>query len=171
MKERDEFAVVGKEHLRVEAAEKVRGEYEYVGDISLPNMLHGKILLSPYAHALIKRIDTTKAEKLPGVKAVITHKDVVDRWFVRAPGTHSSNPRTLDNRIIDEKLRYVGDRVAAVAATSLEIAEEALGLIEVDYEELPHVLDPVEAMKPDAPVIHNFIKMADKDIPIKNNII
>ena len=171
MKERDEFAVIGKDHLRVEAAEKVRGEYEYVGDISLPNMLHGKILHSPYAHALIKRIDTTKAEKLPGVKAVVTHKDVVDRWFIRTVGTHPSNPRTLDNRIIDGKVRCVGDRVAAVAAISLEIAEEALGLIKVDYEELPAVFDPVEAMKPGAPVIHDSIKMADKDIPIKNNIL
>jgi len=171
MNQREKFLVIGKDHPGVEVEEKVRGEFEFVGDISLPNMLHAKILRSPYAHALVKRIDTTKAEKLPGVKAVITHKDVVDRWFVRAPGTHSSNPRTLDTRIIDEKMRYVGDRVAAVAATSLEIAEEAVELIEVEYEELPAVFDPVKAMQPGAPVIHDSIKLADEDIPIKNNIV
>ncbi|MCK4722681.1 MAG: xanthine dehydrogenase family protein molybdopterin-binding subunit, partial [Dehalococcoidia bacterium] len=171
MKERDEFLVIGKDYPKVEVEEKVTGEYEFVGDISLPHMLHAKILRSPYAHALVKSINTKRAKELPGVKAVITHEDVKERWFTRAPGTHSSNPRTLDTRIIDEKMRYVGDRVAAVAATSLEIAEEALELIEVEYEELPAVFDPVEAMQPGAPVVHESIKMADNDIPIKNNIV
>jgi len=171
MKERDEFLVIGKDHPKVEVEEKVTGEYEFAGDISLPHMLHAKILRSPYAHALVKSINTKQAKELPGVKAVITHEDVKERWFVRAPGTHSSNPRTLDTRIIDEKMRYVGDRVAAVAATSLEIAEEALGLIEVEYEKLPAVFDPIEAMQPGAPVIHDSIKMADNNIPIKNNIV
>lgn len=171
MNEEEKFLVIGKDHPKVEVEEKVTGEFEFVGDISLPNMLHAKILRSPYAHALVKSINTKRAKELPGVKAVITHEDVKERWFVRAPGTHPSNPRTLDNRIIDEKVRYVGDRVAAVAATSPEIAEEALGLIEVDYEELPAVFDPVEAMQPGAPVIHDSLKLADKDIPIKNNIV
>ena len=171
MKEKDEFLVIGKDYPKVEVEEKVTGEYEFVGDISLPHMLHAKILRSPYAHALVKSINTKRAKELPGVKAVITHEDVKERWFTRAPGTHSSNPRTLDTRIIDEKMRYVGDRVAAVAATSLEIAEKALELIEVEYEELPAVFDPIEAMQPGAPVIHDSIKMADNDIPIKNNIV
>jgi len=171
MKGREGFLVIGKNHPRVEVEEKVTGEYEYIGDIKLPNMLHAMILRSPYAHALVKKIDTSKARVLPGVKAVITHEDVKDRWFVRAPGTHPSNPRSLDTRIIDDKMRYVGDRVAAVAATSLEVAEEALGLIEVEYEELPFVTDPVEAMKPGAPVIHESVKIATEDVPVKNNIL
>ncbi len=171
MKESEKFLVIGKDHPRVEVEEKVTGECEFVSDISLPHMLHGKILRSPYAHALIKRIDTTKAEKLPGVKAVITYKDVPQQIFVRAWGVHPSRPRTEDSHILEEEMRYVGDRVAAVAATSVEIAEEALRLIEVEYEELPAVFDLVQAMQPDAPLVHRTVRLADKDIPIKNNVL
>ncbi len=169
MKEREEFQVIGKNHPRVEVEEKVTGEYEYIGDISLPNMLHAKILRSPYAHALVKRIDTSKARALPGVKAVITHEDVSQRPLTRAVGAHPAKPRAIDTYILEKEVRYVGDRVAAVVATSLEVAEEALGLIEVEYEELPFVFDLVEAMKPGAPVVHESVKMGAEDVPITNN--
>ena len=169
--EEEKFLVIGKDHPRVEVEEKAKGEYEFIGDISLPNMLHGKVLRSPHAHALVKSINTKRAEELPGVKVVITHKDVPQRCLMRAWGTHSSKPRSQDSHILEEEVRYVGDRVAAVAATSLEIAEEALGLIEVEYEELPAVFDPVQAMQPDAPPVHRTVRLGDEDIPVKNNIL
>jgi CO/xanthine dehydrogenase Mo-binding subunit len=170
MRGKTKFRVIAKDHPRVEVEGKVRGQYQYAGDISLPNMLHGRVLRSPHAHALVSNINTKRAERLSGVKAVITHSDTVGRWFVRRPGTHSSNPLTLDSSIIDEKVRHVGDRVAAVAATSAEIAEEALRLIEVEYNELPAVFDPIEAMRPGSPVIHDSVRTGDREVPIENNI-
>jgi len=171
MAEKEEFLVIGRDYPRVEVKEKVRGQYEYVGDISLPNLLHAKILRSPYAHALVKRINTERAEKLPGVRAVITYKDVPQQLVTRAPGVHTSKPRTLDSHILEEEVRYVGDRVAAVAADSIESAEEALKLIEIEYEELPAVFDPVQAMQQDAPPVQRSVRLGDEEIPIKNNIL
>jgi len=171
VKEREGFLVIGKDHRRVDVEDKARGEYQYVGDISLPNMLHAKVLRSPYAHALVKKINTEKAEKLPGVKAVITHKNVPDRPMLRIPGIHFTNrTRLQDSHILEEEVRYVGDRVAAVAAESLEIAEEALRLIEVEYQELPAVLDPIEAMKSDAHLVHKKVILGNDEVEMKNNI-
>ena len=168
--EEEKFLVIGKDHPRVEVEDKVRGEYQYIGDMSLPNMLHAKILRSPYAHALVKSINTEKAERLPGVKAVITYKDVADKLLLRIPGVHFTKKNRLqDSHALEEEVRYVGDRVAAVAATSLEIAEEALGLIEVEYEELPAVFDPIEAMKPGAPAVHKTIMIGNDSYEPKNN--
>jgi CO/xanthine dehydrogenase Mo-binding subunit len=172
MKEGQGFVVIGRDHPRVEVEAKVRGEFLYVGDISLPNMLHAKILRSPYAHALVKGINTEKAGKLPGVKAVITCKDkeIADRLLLRIIGVHRTRKTRLqDSHALEEEVRYVGDRVAAVAATSLEIAEEALGLIEVEYEQLPAVIDPLEAMQPGAPLVHQKIMIGDKEFEPKNN--
>jgi len=133
-------------------------------------MLHAKILRSPYAHALVRSINTEKAKRLPGVKAVITHKDIADRLLLRVPGIHFTNKTRLqDSHALEQEVRYVGDRVAAVAATSLEIAEEALGLIEVEYKELPSVVDPIEAMKPGAPLVHKTIMVGNKEFEPKNN--
>ena len=173
MKERERFLVIGKDHPRVEAEDKVRGEYQYVGDMSLPNMLHAKILRSPYAHALVKRINTEKAERLPGVKMVITckDKDIADRLLLRITGIHrTKKTRLQDSHALEEEVRYVGDRVAAVAAVSPDIAEEALQLIEVEYEELPAVFDPIEAMEPGAPVVHKKVMVGDKEVEIENNV-
>jgi len=170
--EEEKFNVIGKDYPRFEVEDRVRGEYQYVGDMSLPNMLHGKILRSPYAHAMVKRINTEKAERLPGVKAVITckDKDIADRLLLRIIGIHrTKKTRLQDSHALEEEVRYVGDRVAAVAATSVEIAEEALGLIEVEYEELPAVLDPIEAMKPGAALVHKKIMIGDKEFEPKNN--
>jgi len=172
MPEEEKFTVIGKDYPRVEVEERVKGEYQYIGDMSLPNMLHAKVLRSPYAHALVKKINTEKAEKLPGVKAVITCKDedITSRWLLRIPGVHfTKRNRLQDSHTLEEEARYVGDRVAAVAATSLEIAEEALNLIEVEYEELPAVFNPIEAMQPGAPVVHKKVMIGYDEYEPKNN--
>ncbi len=169
MKEKTKFKVIGRDYPRVDVTEKVRGEYEFVGDIVLPGLLHCKVLRSPHAHALVKKIDTDRARRLPGVKAVITHKDVADKRIYRVTSVNPSMPYPVDSCILEEHVRHVGDRVAAVAATSVETAEEALELIDVEYEELPAVFDPVEAIKPGAPAVHEAIWFGDQKIPIENN--
>ncbi|MFQ5998025.1 MAG: xanthine dehydrogenase family protein molybdopterin-binding subunit, partial [Candidatus Bathyarchaeia archaeon] len=142
-----ELSVVGKRVPLKDAYEKASGSLKYAVDISSPEMLYGGILRSPHAHARITRIDTTKAESLPGVKAVVTHKDVPhEREWV---GVWINSSR----RVLDDTVRYVGDEVAAVAAVDRDTAEHALGLIDVDFEILPAVFDPEEAMKPSAPLI------------------
>ena len=146
--EHKEFTVIGEALPRVDAMVKATGEGRFVSDIQLPGMLFGKILRSPYAHAKILNIDTTKAERLPGVKTVVTAKDSIRKPFCIFP--HLANNLIMQ----DEKVRYIGDQVAAVAAIDEDIAEEAFDLIRVEYEELPAVFDPEEAMKPGAPKIH-----------------
>jgi CO/xanthine dehydrogenase Mo-binding subunit len=139
--------VVGKSEIRVDALDKVRGKLEYVADLEFPGALHGKVLRSPYPHALIKSIHIEKAKGLPGVAAVLTSKDV--------PGRNGIGVVIPDQPVIcGDKVRYVGDGVALVAAETEEIAIQALGLIEVEYEPLPPVLSPEEALRPDAPKIH-----------------
>jgi CO/xanthine dehydrogenase Mo-binding subunit len=131
---------------RIEGPDKVTGHTRYAGDVNLPGMLWGAILRSPYPHAVIKSIDTSAAKRAPGVVAVVTGQD--------APG-HTMGKILRDLPVLCwDRVRYVGDRVAAVAAESKEAAEAALGLIEVEYEELPAVFDPIEAMKPESPLIH-----------------
>ena len=142
-----EFSVVGKSVTRLGVRELVTGEAKYSIDAKLPGMLHGKILRSPHPHARILSVDTSKAEKVPGVKAVVTSRDV------------SGVPQTVYSPQIpplaDGIVRYVGEPVAAVAAVDEYTATEALDLIKVEYEELPAVFAPEEAMKPGAPKIHN----------------
>ncbi len=144
-----ELSVVGKRLPLKDAYQKVTGSLRYAVDFSLSGMLHGKVLRSPYAHARIVKIDTSRAESLPGVAAIITHKDV--------PQTEWTNPSlNCRRRVLDDRVRFVGDEVAAVAAVDKYIAEEALELIEVEYEELPHVFDIEEAMAPDAPQVSPY---------------
>lgn len=145
-----EFLVVGKSLPKVDAIEKVTGTGKYTVDIQLPKMLYGKILRSPYPHAKILKVDTSKAEKYPGVIATLTIEDVPRVLHGAGPAPYYMQ----DEYTIDEKVRYVGDKVAAVAAVSEEIAEEALELIDVEYEVLPAVFDPEKATKADAPSIH-----------------
>ena len=140
-----EFSVVGKKTPRIDAYERVTGQAQYTGDIQLPDMLYARVLRSPHPHAKIIGIDASKAEKLPGVKAVIHHGNAMIPW--------SSGGHTHPRFIFNNPVRFVGDAVAAVAATDRHIAEQALALIEVKYEKLPHVLDANEALKPDAPKI------------------
>jgi 4-hydroxybenzoyl-CoA reductase alpha subunit len=141
----EELFFVGKDVPRVDARAKATGEAIYTADIAFPNMLWGQMLRSPLPHAKILHIDTSRAERLSGVKAVITGRETP---FVFGVSHMDQTP------LQTEKVRYVGDPVAAVAAVDLDTAEEALSLIQVDYEPLPAVFDPEEAMREGAPVIH-----------------
>ncbi|MFN8457274.1 MAG: molybdopterin cofactor-binding domain-containing protein [Anaerolineae bacterium] len=154
MKDSVEYAVIGTSPARVDGIEKVTGMARYAGDVMLPGMLYGKMKRSPHAHANIVRIDTSKAEALPGVKAVLTVNNVPRVLHGGAPPPRISSV-WKDQYIFDHKVRFMGEGVAAVAAISEEIAEEALDLIEVEYEVLPAVFDPEETTQPDAPLIHN----------------
>ncbi|HWI62688.1 MAG TPA: molybdopterin cofactor-binding domain-containing protein [Symbiobacteriaceae bacterium] len=146
--------VVGKSVRKVDNNKLVTGRPAFTDDIEHRGMLHARLLLSPHAHARIKRIDATKARQLPGVHAVLTYQDIPRVTFTTA-GQSYPEPSPFDTRSLDDKVRFVGDRVAAVAAETPEIAEQALRLIEVDYEVLPAIFDPVEALKPGAPIIHD----------------
>ncbi len=150
----EQFKVVGQPVPKVDALKLVQGKAAFVADFERPGMLYAKILHSPYAHARIKRIDTTKARALPGVHAVLTYQDV-PRVVFSSAGQSYPIPGPRDYVSLDDKVRYVGDRVAAVAAETPEIAEAALRLIEVEYEVLPPVLSLQEAMAEGAPVIHD----------------
>jgi len=156
-------SVIGAPVARVEGLEKVTGRALYAADVRLPEALWGKILRSPYPHARIVNVDTAQAWRVPGVRAVLTGKDVVGHYRGKA---------VRDLPVLCwEKVRYVGDRVAAVAAETIDAAEEALGRIEVEYEELPAVFDPVQAMQPGAPVLHedpSAYEGLNKDISVKD---
>src|SRR5439155_16074914 len=145
---------VGTSPWRVDGIGLVTGSAKFTDDIFLKGMLHGKILGSPHAHARILDIDTTEAEKLPGVVIVLTHKNV-PRVAHTTAGQGYPEPSPYDAFMFDTKVRFVGDRVACVAAESAEIAEQALKLINVKYEVLPAVFDVREAVKYGAPVIHD----------------
>jgi len=147
------MSVVGTSVKRTDTLGKVTGQAMYAGDLILPGMLHGKIKRSTVAHAKIKRIDAGKALALPGVKAVLTYENVPRVLHYGSPHPRSASV-TKDQYILDNKVRYWGEGVAAVAATMEEIAEEALDLIDVEYEELPAAFTVEEALRPGAPLIH-----------------
>jgi putative selenate reductase molybdopterin-binding subunit len=159
--------VVGNNLRKVDGIKLVSGRSAFTDDIQLPGMLCGKILPSPHAHARIRRIDTRKAKALAGVHAVLTYKDVP-----RVPHTTAGQawpePSPYDTYLLDSKVRFVGDRVAAVAAETRALAERALKLIEVEYELLPAVLDMEQAMLPGAPVIHDEPDSAKIYDPFRN---
>ncbi len=162
-------SVVGKPEKKVDAAKLVQGKPAFADDIELRGMLYAKVLYSPVAHARIKRIDASRARALPGVHAVLTYQDI-PRVVYSTAGQSDPIPGPLDSVSLDSKVRFVGDRVAFVAAETEELAERALELIEVEYEELPAVLDPREAMQPGAPRIHDepdYVNFADSD-PSRN---
>lgn len=144
---------IGKSLNRVEDPRFLKGEGRYVDDITLPNMLHAAIKRAPHAHALITRIDTSKAEALPGVVRVLTGKDV-EAHAGQLP-SFSMNPNIRHDMIVVDKVRHYGECVAAVIAENRYIAEDAVDLIEVEYEPLPVVLDPFEAQAPDAPLVQD----------------
>mgnify|MGYP000878750520 CR=1 FL=1 len=149
-----EMSVVGKPELKVDGVKLVKGNPAFTDDIELRGMLHAKVLRSPHAHARIVSIDDSRARALPGVHAVIHHGNL-PRVLHATGGQSWPNPLPYDQVSFDSKVRHVGDRVAAVAAETPEIAEAALALIDVTYEVLPFVLDEREAMRPGAPVIHD----------------
>ncbi|MBI4523111.1 MAG: xanthine dehydrogenase family protein molybdopterin-binding subunit [Deltaproteobacteria bacterium] len=140
------YSAIGKASLRVDGADKVSGKAFYTADRALAGMAWGKVLRSPIPHGRITRIDTSRAEAYPGVFAVLTARDVSSQLFGR---------QLRDMPILArDRVRFVGEKVAAIAAESPEVAEEAANLIEVGYEELPAVFDPAEAMREDAPTLH-----------------
>jgi CO/xanthine dehydrogenase Mo-binding subunit len=140
------YRVVGKPMRRIEGDEKVTGRKAYTADVRVPGTLWGKVLRSPLPHARIVRIDTSAARSLPGVHAVLTAADLPDRYIGR---------RLYDVTLLARgRVRHVGEKVAAVAAVDADVAEEAVGLIDVEYEALPAVFDPLAAMAPDAPLLH-----------------
>jgi len=146
--------IVGTSEVKVDGAGLVLGVKKFVDDYDIPGTLVGKILFSPHAHARITRIDASKARALPGVHAVLTHHDV-PRIAHTTAGQGYPEPSPYDTFVLDNKVRYVGDRVAAVAAETEETAMQALSLIEVEYEELPAVVDAKQARVAGAPIIHD----------------
>ncbi len=152
-----QFKWVGTRPIRPDGVDKVTGRAMYGADLTLPGMLQGKVVRSPHAHARIVSIDTSKAEALDGVKAVVTAADMplADPTPVAA-GEAMINLRDLsDNVVARHKVLYEGQTVAAVAAATADIAEQAVALIKVEYDVLPHVIDVLEAMKEDAPLLHD----------------
>jgi 4-hydroxybenzoyl-CoA reductase subunit alpha len=143
-----DYTFIGKRMPRIDSRAKVMGKAKYTADLKFPGMLVGKVKRSPYAHARILSIDTSKAENLPGVQAVVTGKDTEGvKWGVFS--------YTRDQQFIQvEKVRYIGDEVAGVAAVDAETALKALDLIDVEYEELPAVFDPMESMAAETELIH-----------------
>jgi putative selenate reductase molybdopterin-binding subunit len=162
------WQTVGKPEIKVDAIKLVQGKPAFAGDFESRGMLHAKVLHSPHAHARIKKIDTSKAKELDGVAAVLTWQDI-PRVVYSTAGQSDPIPGPLDSFSLDHKVRFVGDRVAFVAAETPEIAEKALTLIEVEYEMLPAILDSREAL--DNPVkIHDepeYVNFADSN-PDKN---
>ncbi len=160
---------VGKPEQKVDAVKLVQGKPAFTADLDMRGMLVAKVLHSPVAHARIKRIDTTKAKALDGVAAVLTYQDI-PRVVYSTAGQSDPIPGPLDSFSLDSKVRFVGDRVAFVAAETEEIAYQALQLIEVEYEELPAIIDPADAMKPGAVRIHDepeYVNFGDSN-PEKN---
>ena len=153
----EEFSVIGKSVPRTDAWDKVIGRAVYTDDMKLPNMLYGRLLRSPHAHARVLNVNIEKALKLPGVKAIMTGKDILPIKYGIVPFAQDEYGLAID------KVRYVGDEVAAVAAVDEATAEAALELIEVEYEPLPAVFTIEDALKLGAPNIHEGPK-------VKNNV-
>ncbi len=156
-----DYAFIGKSMPRIDSKAKVTGEALYTADIKLPRMLSGKILRSPHPHARIRSIDVSDALRIPGVKAVVTGKDTLGKkWGVFS--------YTRDQQFLTtEKVRYVGDEVAAIAAVNEDVACEAMDRIKVEYEILDPVFDPMEAIAPSAPLLHDdFPKNINIHVPI-----
>jgi putative selenate reductase molybdopterin-binding subunit len=146
--------VVGKPEIKVDALKLVKGSSAFVDDVEMRDMLHAKVLRSPHAHARILDIDDSQARALPGVHAVLHYKNTPQVRYASG-GQSWPNPHPYDQVSFENKVRHVGDRVAAVAAETPEIAEQALTLIDVSYEVLPHVLDERAAIQPGAPILHD----------------
>ncbi|MEW6266717.1 MAG: molybdopterin cofactor-binding domain-containing protein [Thermodesulfobacteriota bacterium] len=164
------FKILGRRLEKTEAVQKATGELKYCGDLSFPNTLHVKILRSPHAQAYVRHVDLSRTKRLKGVRAAIAHADVPQiltmHQFLHVPAYMH-----FDSYLLEEKVRHHGDRVAAVAAVSPDLAEEALELIDVEYEPLPAVLDLEEAGRPGAPVVHDQARRGDRVIAIENNIV
>jgi len=156
-----DYNIIGKKVPIVDAELKVTGQFKYTDDLKLPGMLYAQVLFSPVPHARIKSLDTSAAEALPGVRAVATYKNSSRVKFNST--TRLRTQEWISNEcVFDDTVRFVGDRVAAVAADSLAIAKQALRLIRVEYEELPHYVDPVVAMQEESYPIHGSSNIVGK---------
>ncbi|MGD2178323.1 MAG: xanthine dehydrogenase family protein molybdopterin-binding subunit [Anaerolineae bacterium] len=163
----DQFSVLGRESRRKNAVARVTGEERYSVDVTLPRMLHGRVLISPYAHARIKRIDARDAEAMAAV--VVTFEDIPkvrynERIITTPPVLHK------DFYVLADKVRYRGEAVAAVAAETEALAERALRAVRVEYEPLPVLTDPIEAMQPGAEPIYDTVLWGGEPFKIENNI-
>ena len=155
-----EYKVVGTRPIRPDGADKVTGKARYAADTNLPGLLFGRVLRSPHAHARIKSIDTSKAAALPGVRAVVTSADIVEptgRASELSEGAMVNYKFLSNNVLATDKALYKGHAIAAVCASNTHIAEQALKLIEVEYEVLPPVMNAKDAMKADAPLLLSLI--------------
>src|SRR5262249_31363057 len=155
---------IGKRTPRPDGADKVTGRAAYAADPTMPGMIWGKVLRSPHPHARIRSIDTSKAEKLPGVKAVVTSKDIVDFPIAKGPVMLGIQDMRwmCRNVMARERALFHGHPVAAVAADTQAIAAEACKLIKVDFEVLPFVIDVDDARKAGAPTLFDHIKFDGK---------
>ena len=163
---------IGARTIRPDGADKVTGRATYSADNTMPGMIWGKVLRSPHAHARIRGIDTSKAEALPGVKAVVTAKDFVDFPIDKSVMLGIQDMRWMARNILaKEKALFHGHPVAAVAAVSEEVAAAACALIEVDYEVLPHVIEIEDAIKPDAPILHEWNQFEGKPSNIAGTMV
>src|SRR5580658_866916 len=169
------YKVIGSRPIRPDGVDKVTGRAKYGADYAFPGMLHGKVLRSPHAHAKIKKINFDKALKMPGVKAIVTSADLAEAADkLEQAGEMAINPHHLSMNILArDKVLYDGHAIAAVAATSPHIAEEALRLIEVEYEILPPVMTVEAAMKPGAPILLPELRNkeeGDKQTNVANHV-
>ena len=179
-KQRTPYKYVGSYRPRVDGWEKARGEAAYLDDMAnkrhFPDLLYAKVLRSPYAHARIKKLDTSKAEALPGVVYVLRYDDpeitgmlpTTNAWTSTHTVPHSRMwyPKYRDRRVLEDTVRWVGDEAGVVvAAETEEIAERALKLLDIEWEVLPFVLDPEEAMAPGAPILHPEIAPDSNILP------
>ncbi len=156
------YRVIGTSPIRPDGVDKVTGRANYAADINLPGMLYARLKCAPHAHAIIKKIDVSKALALPGVKAVVTSADFNTTDEVVGSGFMAQNRRFLvGNFMAVDKVLFYGHPVAAVAASSPHIAEDALDLIEVEYEVLQPVMDAMSAIAPDAPILHSHLRTAE----------
>jgi CO/xanthine dehydrogenase Mo-binding subunit len=162
---------IGQRTIRPDGVDKVTGRAAYAADSTMPGMIWAKVLRSPHPHARIKSINTAKAEALPGVKAVITAKDIVDFPLDKSVMLGIQDMRWMCRNVMArEKVLFPGHPLAAVAATSEEIAAHACTLIEVDYEVLPWSIEIDDALKPDAPILHEFLKYDGKPSNIASKL-
>src|ERR1700716_3613106 len=154
---------IGQRTIRPDGVDKVAGRAAFAADTTMPGMIWGKVLRSPHPHARIKSIDTSKAEALPGVKAVVTARDIVDFPIDKSVMLGVQDMRWMCRNVMArEKALFPGHPIAAVAATTEAIAAKACELIEVDREFLPWSIEIVDSLNPDAPILHDFVKFEGK---------
>src|SRR6202795_2059412 len=154
---------IGERTIRSAGVDKLAGRPAFAADTNMPGMIWGKVLRSPHPHARIKSIDTSKAEALPGVKAVVTAKSIVDFPLDKSVMLGIQDMRWMCRNVMArDKALFPGHPIAAVAATTEAVAAKAWELIEVDYEVLPWSIEIDDALKPDAPILHDFVKFEGK---------